>query len=48
VQNIPYVNHIKYLGVISDRKIRWRLHIEMTEAMAFTTLKSTPYSKMTV
>jgi hypothetical protein len=27
----------KYLGVIFDRKITWRLHIEMTEAKAFLT-----------
>jgi hypothetical protein len=32
-QNIPFVNHVKYLGVI----FTWRLHIEMTEAKAFRT-----------
>jgi len=27
VRNIPFVNHTKYLGVTSYRKITWRLHI---------------------
>jgi hypothetical protein len=26
-QNIPFVNSIKYLGVIFGRRITWRLHI---------------------
>jgi hypothetical protein len=30
-QNIPFVNNVKYLGVIFDRKITWRLHIKTTE-----------------
>jgi hypothetical protein len=34
-QNIPFVNHVKYLGVIFDKGITWRLHIEMIEAKAF-------------
>jgi hypothetical protein len=34
--NIPFVNHVKYLGVIFDRKITWRLHKEMIENEAFT------------
>jgi hypothetical protein len=33
-RNIPFVNHVKYLGVIFDKRITWRLHIEMTEAKA--------------
>jgi hypothetical protein len=33
--NIPFVNSVKYLGVIFDNKITWRLHIEMIEAKAF-------------
>jgi hypothetical protein len=33
----PFVNHIKYLGVIFDKRIAWRLHIEMTEAKALRT-----------
>jgi hypothetical protein len=36
-QNIPFVNHVKYLGVIFDKRITWRLHIEMIEAKAFRT-----------
>jgi hypothetical protein len=35
--NIPFVNNVKYLGVIFDSKITWRLHIEMIEANAFRT-----------
>jgi hypothetical protein len=35
--NIPFVNNVKYLGVIFDSKITWRLHIEMIEAKAFRT-----------
>jgi hypothetical protein len=34
---IPFVNDIKYLGVIFDKKITWRLHIQMIEAKAFRT-----------
>jgi hypothetical protein len=30
-QNIPFVNNVKYLGVIFDRKITRRLHIKMIE-----------------
>jgi hypothetical protein len=26
-QNIPFVNHVKYLGVIFDKRITWRLNI---------------------
>jgi hypothetical protein len=36
-RNFPFVNIIKYLGVIFDMKITWRLHIEMIEAKAFRT-----------
>jgi hypothetical protein len=35
-QTIPYETHIKYFGVISDKKITWKMHIEMTEANAFS------------
>jgi hypothetical protein len=34
-RNIPFVNSIKYLGVMFDKRIKWRLHIEMIEAKAF-------------
>jgi hypothetical protein len=36
-RNIPLVDHVKYLGVIFDKRITWRLHIEMIEAKAFRT-----------
>jgi hypothetical protein len=37
-RNIPFVNSVKYLGVIFDKKVTWRLHIEMIEAKAFRTI----------
>jgi hypothetical protein len=36
-RNIPFANYVKFLGVIVDKRITWRLHIEMTEAKAFRT-----------
>jgi hypothetical protein len=36
-KNIPFVNSAKYIGVIFDRRITWRLHVEMIEAKAFRT-----------
>jgi hypothetical protein len=36
-RNIPFVNHVKYLCVKFDKRIIWRLHIEMTETKAFRT-----------
>jgi hypothetical protein len=36
-RNIPFVNSVKYLGVAFDKKMTWRLHIEMIEAKAFRT-----------
>jgi hypothetical protein len=30
-RNIPLVNSVKYVGVIFDKKVTWRLHIEMIE-----------------
>jgi hypothetical protein len=35
------VNHVKYLDVIFDKRITWRLHVEMTEAKAFRTFINT-------
>jgi hypothetical protein len=35
--NIPFINYVKYIGVIFDRRIMWRLHIEMTETKTFKT-----------
>jgi hypothetical protein len=36
-QNIPFVSHVKYVGVIFDKRIKWRVHTEMIEANAFRT-----------
>jgi hypothetical protein len=36
-RNIPLVNNIKYLGVIFDKRMTWRLHIEVIEDKAFRT-----------
>jgi hypothetical protein len=38
VQNIPFGNHEKYLGVTFNKRITWRQHIEMTKAKAFYSL----------
>jgi hypothetical protein len=35
--NIECMNHVKYLGDIFDKRIRWRLHIEMIKDKAFRT-----------
>jgi hypothetical protein len=36
-RNIPFVKLVKYLGVISDKKILWRLHTEKIEGQVFRT-----------
>jgi hypothetical protein len=36
-RNIPFVNSLKHLGEILDKRMTWRLHIEMIEAKAFRT-----------
>jgi hypothetical protein len=36
-RNIPFDNHVKYLGAIFDKRITWILHIEMIETKAFRT-----------
>jgi hypothetical protein len=36
-RNIPFVNSVKYLGVIFEERMTWRLHIENIEAKAFRT-----------
>jgi hypothetical protein len=36
-RNILFVNNIKYRGVIFDKRIRWRLHIEIIETNSFRT-----------
>jgi hypothetical protein len=37
-RNIPFVNSVKYLGVVFDKKLTCRLDIEFIEAKAFRTL----------
>jgi hypothetical protein len=37
-RNIPFVNSVKYLGVIFDKKIIWNLHIETVQTKAFKIL----------
>jgi hypothetical protein len=36
-RKFPFVNHVNFLDVIFDKRIKWRLHIEMIEAKAFRT-----------
>jgi hypothetical protein len=36
-RNMPFVNNVKYLGVLFDNRITWRLHIERIKAKAFRT-----------
>jgi hypothetical protein len=36
-RNIPFVNSVKYLGVIFDRRMTWRPHIEKIAAKALGT-----------
>jgi hypothetical protein len=43
-QNIPFVNSVKYLCVIFDKRMTWRLHIEMFKTKAFRTLIGIHYS----
>jgi hypothetical protein len=35
--NIPFVSSVKYLGVMFDKRMTWRLHIETIETKAFRT-----------
>jgi hypothetical protein len=37
-QNIPFVKSVKYLDVIFDKRMTWRLHIETIKAKAIRTL----------
>jgi hypothetical protein len=41
-RNIPFVNNVKYLGVIFDKRMTWRLHIEVIEAKALKNPKFGP------
>jgi hypothetical protein len=34
-RNIPFVNNVKYLGVIFDKKITWKSQMEMIRAKVF-------------
>jgi hypothetical protein len=36
-RNIPFVNSVKYIYVIFDKRMTWKLHIEAIEAKAFRT-----------
>jgi hypothetical protein len=40
--DVAFVNSTKYLSVIFDKKMTWRLHIETTEH----SLEYIPYSKV--
>jgi hypothetical protein len=37
IRTTQAVNHVKYLGVIFDKRITWNLHIEMIEIKIFRT-----------
>jgi hypothetical protein len=45
-QHIPFVNSVKYLGVIFDNKITWRLHIRVETVATKAYIDYTPYSKV--
>jgi hypothetical protein len=48
-RNIPFINHVKYLGVIIDKRITWRLHVEIIEPRPSEhLLQSNPYLKVRV
>jgi hypothetical protein len=34
-RHFPFVSSVKYLGVIFDMRMTWRLHVETIEAKAF-------------
>jgi hypothetical protein len=36
-RDFPFVNSVKYRGVLFDKRMIWRLHIQMIEAKAFRT-----------
>jgi hypothetical protein len=44
-RNIPFVNNVKYLNVILDKTITWRLYIDMIKAKAFRTFIRIPIEK---
>jgi hypothetical protein len=36
-RNITFVDSVKYLGVLFDKRMTWKLHIQMIEANSFRT-----------
>jgi hypothetical protein len=36
-RKLSFVNNVKYINVIFDKKVTWRLHIEIIEAKVFRT-----------
>jgi hypothetical protein len=46
-RNVPFVSHVKYVGVVFDKRITRILHIEMFEDSEHSS-ESTPYSKVSV
>jgi hypothetical protein len=36
-RNIPFLNSVKYLEVLFDKRMTWRLHLQMIEAKALRT-----------
>jgi hypothetical protein len=36
-RNIPFVNSVKYISIIFDETVTWRLHMEMMKAKALRT-----------
>jgi hypothetical protein len=47
-QNIPFVKSTKYLGVIFDRRMTWRLYMETTAAKVLGTYFRTYYTYYTI
>jgi hypothetical protein len=38
-RNIPFVSHIKYVCVIFDKKITWKIHTDMIEELFYSLFK---------
>jgi hypothetical protein len=36
-RNIPFVKNVKYVGLIFDKRMTWKLHVQIIEAKAFRT-----------
>jgi hypothetical protein len=39
-RNIPFVHRLKYFGIIFDKTITWRLHVEVIEAKTLRTFNT--------